>query len=445
MHTPSFSSRLTLLFPNLEMVYKESNLQIDEDTLLKVSADNSSPFVVYSQEQYTWNMGYSAPYKACRFTYNDVTDQNYHPILKPVLENGYLKYSSGNNSTKYNDYKEFQDHIFSHFGGHNTADGIKDELIDVFRQNDGYKSVDLVASSEGKVTLQFTHAIDIVSDKDYLLDLALFDDTGIFYATRRADQRETNIQGLLFNLQNRTWKKTNFYINTFINTIPIPEEVLSLRCVQEGIHPEITLKSSFDSSKIPFRKADLCERYWLLSTPKDVFVNKFDNELKFDTEVWSLVEQNVAVDLELPAYKISNYSQAYTLFKQNKEHVNGASEFKFNLHNRYIDSEKRDADGYTSFDFESTVFDVCETGDPALTFTKSPFMEKTDLGGFISARFLNSTSPKVYCNVLAQSVERIRIPSPETGVFYSVQWATWVVVVLSAVYLVKKCLKKELK
>ncbi|OBA26433.1 hypothetical protein HANVADRAFT_53171 [Hanseniaspora valbyensis NRRL Y-1626] len=443
MKQTATNSRLTLLFPELDLIYNENTLQIDDNTLLKISAEDSNPFIIHAQEQYTWKKfkpNSNTEEDDVRFTYNNANNTDYHPVIKPILENGYMKYDSDNNRSKFNDFKTFKQNIFSQLNGNNNK--IIKQMNDLFEQNKNYQSIDLQISNQIGIILQFTHNIDIINEKNYLIDLSIFDDTGIFYANRKIDQRETNIQGLIFNLAKNKWQKTNFYINTFINTIPLRKEddLISLSIKQEGIHPQVELKSDLDSSKIPFRDFDDCERYLLLNTPKQVFVNKFDNELKFDTEVWELINQEDHVDLELPDYKINDYNQTYTLFKQNKQYVNSKTVFKFNLHNRYIDSDQQISDdGYTSFDFESTVFDICKTNDPELSFLKTPFMTKNDVGGYINSHFLNSSSPQIYCNILDQSIANIAIPSPDVNGFYNFQWITWATIFFSILYLIKKC------
>ncbi|XBW37412.1 hypothetical protein QEN19_002992 [Hanseniaspora menglaensis] len=436
MSDSAIKSRLTLIFPDINIIYNEKTLQIDNDTLLKVSTEDSNSYIVYSQEQYSWPNDVINE-KDVRFTYNSLDDSDYHPLLKSILEDGYMQYDSDGKRNTFDSFASFQQGIFSHI---DSTDSVN-KLNNILTENRDFQSIDLSMSKSKGYSLRFTRKIVIKSEQDYLLDLSQFQDTGIFHASRKLNQRETNIQGLTFNLFNRKWQKTNFYINTFINTVPFADNLISLNVDQAGIHPQLTLNSNINSSKIPFRDEDSCQRYWLLNTPKQVFVNKFDNELKFGTDVWSLVEQSDRIDLELPDYKIDNYSQTYTLFKQSSDFANIKSNFKFNLHDRYIDSKLQDKYGYTSYKFESTVFDICESSDPEINFMKSPFLEKSNVGGFINTFFLNTSSSKVYCNILDQTVNTIEIPSPDVTQFYKLQWITWATVLFSMFYLIKKSLK----
>lgn len=430
------NSRLTLLFPDLSLIYDENSLQIADDNVLKVATGESDPFAVSAQEKYSWR-NTNTKVNETRFTYNANNSHNYPSIIKPILENGYMRYDSNHSRTKFDDFAAFKKSIFKALSNKE----IEQSVQDIFKEDASFDSIDMHIDGKSMVTLQVTHVINIDTVKDYLLDLSLFHDTGIFHASRKLNQRETNMQGLIFNLEKDKWQKTNFYIHNFVNSIPFSEDLITLKTSQEGIHPEIELHSNLNSSKLPFRDTDNCERYWLLNTPKQVFLNKFDNELRFDTSIWSLIEQGDHIDLELPDYKINGYDQTYSLFKQDNDYADISSVFKFHLHNRYIDSEKANEDGYTFFDFESTVFDICKTEDPDLRFIKTPFMEKVDLGGFINSHFLNSSTDNVYCNILAQSVETISIPAPDVSRFYIFQLITWSTVILSFIYIVKKSLR----
>ncbi|SGZ39588.1 uncharacterized protein HGUI_01788 [Hanseniaspora guilliermondii] len=440
------NSRLSILYFNKSYLYTEDHTVIeqdDQDILFKnnLIIKDIEPTDVYYQERY--NIKINNTHSNVKFTYkgNDKFKYNTDNILKPLfLESGFNKYVFQQNNTRFDNEHEFINNIKEFINEYNIHLSMIDEMFQKLSNGQGfYDTIELTIMND-KLLLQITYPQHIF-EEEKIIDLNNFSDTGMFFTTKE-NKLDTNVQGMIYKLNENKFQKTNFYISLYENDLT-EMELFDLKFHQDGIHPDIfvTTQGSKDLKTYnPY--ANNCNRYLLLDVPKQAFVNKFDNQIKFDDKNWKLVDiSEESIDLEAPDYKIDSYGNAYYLFKKENfdlAHVNDVSDFKFNLHNRYIDSAFANQKNYSHFEFEYFAFDHCK--DVSRDFIMTPFNQKSHLGGYYVKNFANPSlkTQNTYTNLLKHGKEVIEIPYPNTSNFYKIQASTWLVVFLSISYLLKK-------
>lgn len=448
MSSQIVNSRLSILYFNKSYLYTEDHTVIEQDDQ-DISFKNDliikdiEPTDVYYQERY--NIKIKNTNANVKFTYkgDDKFEYNIDNILKPLfLESGFNKYVFQQDSTRFDNEQDFISNIEQLINEYDIHLSVFDNMFNKLHNDlDFYDSIELTIMNN-KLLLQMTYPQHSL-EQEKVIDLNEFSDTGMFFTTKE-NKLDTNVQGMIYKLNENKFQKTNFYISLYENDLT-KMGLFDLKFHQDGIHPEIYVSTEGTKDLKTYNPyANNCDRYLLFDIPKQAFVNKFDNEIKFDTENWKLVDiSEESIDLEAPDYKIDTYENAHYLFKKENfdlNHAHEVSDFKFNLHNRYIDSSIANQKNHSQFEFEYFAFDHCR--DEARDFIMTPFNQKSHLGGYYVEKFANPLSKEqnTYTNLLHHGKETIEIPYPNTSNFYKIQAGTWLVVLFSMLYLLKKIL-----
>ena len=442
------NSRLSILYFDKSFLYTEDHTVIEQDDDITFGNNliikNAKPTDVYFQERY--NVKVNNTNSNVKFTYSNANkglEYKNNNIFKPLfLERGFNQYVFNGNNTRFDNSQDFIYNIRQFLTKYDIKlSAFEDMFHNLIHKPDFYDSIELTIVND-KLVFQLTYPQHSF-EEEKIIDLNEFSDTGMFF-TVKENTLDTNVQGMIYKLNENKFQKTNFYISLYENDFT-NMDLFKLDFKQEGIHPEISIENQVSKDiKVYNPFANDCSRYLLFNIPKQSFVNKFDNEIKFDDEHWKLVDiSEQKIDLEIPDYKIDSYDNAYYLFKKEnfkQSHMSDISKFKFNLHNRYIDSAVPNQKGYSSFDFEYFAFDHCS--DPSREFIMTPFNQKSHLGGYYAQNFANplSINQGTYSNLLKHGIETIEIPYPNTNNFYKIQLATWIVVIVSMFYILKKTL-----
>lgn len=452
MATQTASSRLSILYFNKAYLYTEDYTVIeqDEDDISfknDLTIKDLQPSDVYFQERY--NLKIENTHLNLKFTFSNSENELEYKgdnILKPLfLENGFNQYMYNEGSKRFDNEQDFVSSIKKLLSKNNIVSSAFETLYFNLDNNPLYYDTIELTIMDDKLVLQVTYPQHSF-EQQKTIDLNDFTDTGMFFSVKE-NNLDTNVQGVTYKRSDNKFQRTNFYISPFENDLT-KLDLFRLDYKQEGIHPEIKIETQISNDLKTYNPfANDCERYLLFDIPKQVFVNKFDNEIKFDDENWKLVDiSEEKIDLEIPDYQIDSYDNAYYLFKKenfDSKHTKDSSTFKFNLHNRYIDSAVPNEKGYSSFDFEYFAFDQCS--DTTRDFIKTPFTQKSHLGGYFVKKFANplTTAQGTYTNLLKHGIETVEIPYPNTNNFYKIQLGTWIVVVLSICYILKKALSTK--
>ncbi|CEP64272.1 Pbn1p LALA0_S11e00364g [Lachancea lanzarotensis] len=180
-----------------------------------------------------------------------------------------------------------------------------------------------------------------------------------------------------------------------------------------GLHPTLSVDLRNRSSP------DNCGYYFYLTTPADLFLDKFQSNPIFIAG---------ATDLEAPEYAVTDSSWGIEmLLALTPEKVN-----EVNLHTRYIRPQM--LGGHKSVKISPVIFQACDTEYDNIH--ENPFYSKSS--GFDSL-FTNNT----HFNHLNTSTFTVNIPAATAGAYDIIQVGTWATLFFSTLYILIKIFRKK--
>ncbi|SCU95463.1 LAFA_0G00540g1_1 [Lachancea sp. 'fantastica'] len=179
-----------------------------------------------------------------------------------------------------------------------------------------------------------------------------------------------------------------------------------------GLHPTFSVDLRNRTS------SDNCGYYLYLTTPADIFLDKFQSSPIFIAG---------ATDLEAPEYAVKDSSWGMeALLALTPGQLN-----EVKLHTRYI--RPQSAGGHKSVNISPVVFQACDTEYDNIH--ENPFYSKSS--GF-DALFTNNT----HFSHLNSSTYAINIPAATAEAYDFIQVGTWAALFLSTLYILIKIFKK---